>query len=229
MAYGLPYTEVNGTTADATQVQANFVALLGGLNNSFAKDGSLPATGPFAMGGYRLGNVGTPLLPSDAATMGWVQGLGYITNSALSPYATTASLSIYSTTAQMNSALAVYAPLDSPALTGAPTTNGSLLGTLDFVGSATVSGYVLLMKDRGQTVFAGGAIVIPANSTTAFPLRTIIRIVNLSGSPILISCTELLILAGTNTSGNRTLANNGIAKIVKLAVSTWLLEGTGVS
>ena len=42
MAYSLPYTEVNGTLADATQVYANFVALLNGLNNSLAKDGSIP-------------------------------------------------------------------------------------------------------------------------------------------------------------------------------------------
>ena len=138
MAYSLPYTEVNGTLADATQVYANFVALLNGLNNSLAKDGSIPAAGPLNMAGYKVYNSAAPVLPGDLTTMSWVQGLGYQTAAQISSlgYLTTAT------------ATSTYAPLVSPALTGTPTLNGAPLGStpagavFHFARSVPPTGYL---------------------------------------------------------------------------------------
>lgn len=216
MAYSLPYTLVNATLADATQVQANFVALLAGLNNSFARDGSISAAGPINMAGYKVTAVGTPTAATDAATMGWVQGLGYQTAANV-----TASLGSYITTAI---AAATYAPLTSAALV-TPTINGFKPGYLDLVGSAQAV-YTLVPADEGQTIFASGNQTIPANASVAFPVRTVVTYVNTTAAALTIAITtDTLTLHGTTTTGTRTLLANGIATIIKTGATTWLVTG----
>lgn len=205
MPYSLPYTEVNGTLADATQVQANFVALLNAVNNALARDGSLAATGSLNMGGFKISNGAVPTLSGDFATMGWVQGLGYITSSALSPYLTTAT------------AAATYAPL--PAFP---------LGYLDLVGSSPAGAYTLVLGDRGQTLIGPGPFTIPSNAAVAFPARTVITGIVTAATTIAIT-TDTLTLAGTALTGARTLAANAVFTIIKTGATTWLISGSGVS
>lgn len=96
----------------------------------------------------------------------------------------------------------------------------------------TVSGgYTLVMSDRGKIIRdTAGNITIPANATVAYPNGTTISIYNNTGAPITISITtDTLILAAAGTTGSRTLSNNGLATIVKVTGTAWVISGAGVS
>jgi len=58
MAYSLPNTILNGTTGDAGQVEANFLALLSAVNNSLAADGTIGPTAGINWNGQSLSGVG---------------------------------------------------------------------------------------------------------------------------------------------------------------------------
>lgn len=87
--------------------------------------------------------------------------------------------------------------------------------------------YQLVLTDNGKHVFAGGTITIPANASVAFPLGAAVVLVNASGSSTqTISITsDTLVQAGTPNTGSRTLAVNGVASIIKVNTTAWLITG----
>jgi hypothetical protein len=116
---------------------------------------------------------------------------------------------------------------------------GALNATADEVGykglpqnSQTV-GYQLVLGDAGKHVVMNGTsitLTIPANASVAFPIGTCIGIFNSNTTDLSIAITtDSLILAGTTTTGTRTLARNGMASILKIASTTWAISGTGLS
>lgn len=113
-------------------------------------------------------------------------------------------------------------------------------GTLQTVGwrdmplNAQSAPYTLVLADRGKMIRANAGcttVTIPANASVAFPDGATIVIVNNTGGNISIAITtDTLFLAGTTTTGTRTLANNGIATVAKAYTSTqWSISGPGVS
>lgn len=98
------------------------------------------------------------------------------------------------------------------------------------------SNYTLVLSDAGKVIYTGlsatvSTYTIPANSSVAFPLGTVITILNRSGDDITIAITsDTLVLAGTSaTTGSRTLAQGGLATILKYASTSWTISGTGLS
>jgi len=88
------------------------------------------------------------------------------------------------------------------------------------------SGYTLALADQGRHVAITGGVTIPANSSVAFPIGTTIVIYNNSASNQTISITsDTLRLAGTATTGARTLAQRGLCTLVKVGVSEWVATG----
>lgn len=112
-------------------------------------------------------------------------------------------------------------------------------GTLETVGwrdcpnNSQTASYQLVLADRGKSVDFNGASLtctIPANGTVAFPIGTAIVITNLNASNLSIAITtDTLTLAGTTTTGTRTLAQNGMATILKVTSTSWLISGAGLS
>ena len=76
-------------------------------------------------------------------------------------------------------------------------------------------------------------MTIPDENTIGykFPLGTTISIINISSSNISIIAASgvTLILAGTTTTGNRTLSNWGCATIRRIGLNSWICLGAGVS
>ena len=71
---------------------------------------------------------------------------------------------------------------------------------------------------------------IPANSATAFPIGTTIAFVASSATTLTIAITtDTMYLAGTGTTGSRTLAAYGMATAVKVAATTWFISGIGLT
>lgn len=102
--------------------------------------------------------------------------------------------------------------------------------------NAQTGNYTLVIADAGKHIYhasgagAGDTYTIPANSSVAFPVGTTITFANSASDSVSIAITsDTLTLAGTTTTGSRTLAQNGIATALKVTSTSWLISGSGLS
>jgi hypothetical protein len=127
-------------------------------------------------------------------------------------------------------------------VTGALTLNGALTTdntTADEVGykglpqNSQVGDYTCVLADAGKHVHASSGcntVTIPANSSVAYPIGTVLTFVNRNGGNLSIAITtDQMLLAATSTTGTRTLANNGMASAIKTLSTGWVISGTGLS
>lgn len=133
-----------------------------------------------------------------------------------------------------------YAPLASPNFTGTPVipdnatvSANHAVGYRDAPQNIQTGNYTLVLADRGKSVVMNGTsitLTIPANSAVAFPVGTVIIIVNLNATALSIAITtDTLTLANSTTTGTRTLARNGLATCVKIGLTSWLISGAGLT
>jgi hypothetical protein len=115
----------------------------------------------------------------------------------------------------------------------APAVNSA--GYLGAPGNTQNAPYTLVLSDAGKTIFSSGSSAdtwtIPLNASVAFPLWTIIAFINIGSANVTISGPSgvTLNLAGTGATGNRTLAQWGVATMIQVAANQWVISGTGVS
>jgi hypothetical protein len=93
--------------------------------------------------------------------------------------------------------------------------------------------YVTIASDSGKHLFTstgGITFTIAANASVAYPLGTAITFVNTNASSITIAInSDTMTLAGSTTTGSRTLAQNGVATAIKIGTTSWLISGTGLT
>jgi hypothetical protein len=96
--------------------------------------------------------------------------------------------------------------------------------------------YTAVLADAGKTIFHPASdandrtFTIPANSSVAYAVGTVLTFVNLSANDLTIAITDdTMYLAGAGTTGSRTLAEYGIASAVKLASTDWLISGNNLT
>jgi len=96
---------------------------------------------------------------------------------------------------------------------------------------AKTGAYGLVLADAGKHIsITTGGVTIPANSSQAFPVGTIIGVYNNSGSNQTISITtDTRRQAGTASTGSRTRAEYGFASLRKVDTTVWVITGAGVS
>lgn len=121
---------------------------------------------------------------------------------------------------------------------GANTTNddASNIGFKGLPQNAQTGNYTLVLSDAGKHIYhasadgSGDTYTIPANSSVAFPVGTVVSFVNLASSAVTIAITtDTLTLAGTTSTGSRTLGQNGIASVVKVTSTSWLATGINLT
>lgn len=97
--------------------------------------------------------------------------------------------------------------------------------------NSQTASYTLALSDAGKHIsITTGGVVIPANGSVAFPIGTTIVVFNNSGSNQAISITtDTLRQAGTANTGSRTLAQYGLATMVKMTSTMWVISGAGLS
>jgi hypothetical protein len=107
------------------------------------------------------------------------------------------------------------------------TAGANTLGYRGLPLNAPAGAYTLVLADQGGLVSVStGGVTIPANGTTAFPIGTTIAVYNNSGSSQTVGITtDTLRLAGTGSTGTRTLAARGLATLVKVAATEWVAAG----
>lgn len=77
----------------------------------------------------------------------------------------------------------------------------------------------------------GRTFTLPANSSVPFPRYTMITVVNQNGAGVvtLAITTDTLRWSPAGTTGSRTLAANGIATLIKIGDTEWMVSGTGLT
>jgi hypothetical protein len=102
--------------------------------------------------------------------------------------------------------------------------------------NAQTGNYTLVAADAGKHIYhasgagAGDTYTIPANASVAFEIGTAITFVNLAADSVAIAITsDTMYLAGTGTTGSRTLAQYGVATAIKIDTTTWIISGTGLT
>ena len=139
-----------------------------------------------------------------------------------------------------STAASTYAPIASPTFTGTPqtpdnaaTSTNWAVGYREAPQNSQTGNYTLVLADRGKSVVMNGTsltLTIPANGTVAFPVGTVLIIINLNATSLSIGITtDTLTLANSTTTGTRTLARNGMATCVKIASTSWLISGAGLT
>jgi hypothetical protein len=93
--------------------------------------------------------------------------------------------------------------------------------------NSQTASYTLALSDMGRHIsITTGGVVIPANGSVAFPIGSTIVVYNNSASAQNISITtDTLRLAGTATTGTRSLAQRGVATCIKVAATEWVVTG----
>jgi hypothetical protein len=95
--------------------------------------------------------------------------------------------------------------------------------------------YTLVLADSGKTIFHPVAddnartFTIPANSSVAYPVGTVISFVNLQNTVTIAITTDTMYLANNGATGSRTLAEYGTASAMKVASTTWIISGNGLT
>ena len=152
-----------------------------------------------------------------------------------------------------NAAWVNVAPLASPTFTGVPAaptatagTNTTQIATTAFVQSsigtpgivpvnAQSVNYTAVLADAGKAIYHPIAdnnartFTIPANASVAYAVGTVISFVNLINTVTIAITTDTMYLAGPGTTGSRTLAAYGCCTAMKVAATTWVISGTGLT
>jgi len=119
---------------------------------------------------------------------------------------------------------------------GTVTYGGLEIGFRGIPQNIQAANYTLVAADAGKHVYhasgagSGDTYTIPANASVAYTIGTAITFVNNDSNSVSIAVTtDTMTLAGTTTTGTRTLAQNGVATALKVTSTAWLISGTGLS
>jgi hypothetical protein len=95
--------------------------------------------------------------------------------------------------------------------------------------------YETVLADSGKTILHpvgddnARTFTIPANSSVAYPVGTVISFVNLQNTVTIAITTDTMYLANDGDTGSRTLAEYGMASAMKVASTTWIISGNGLT
>ena len=95
--------------------------------------------------------------------------------------------------------------------------------------------YTLVLSDGGGSVLHPTAdnnartFTIPANASVAYAVGTVITFINQINTVTIAINSDTLQLAGTATTGSRTLAAGGLATATKVTSTLWFISGPGLT
>jgi hypothetical protein len=117
----------------------------------------------------------------------------------------------------------------------ATTDSVNVVGYMGLPQNSQNGNYNVVIGDAGKHLYhpsaqAAATYTIPANSNVAFTTGTAISFVNMSANAVTIAVTtDTMYLSSTGTTGNRTLAQYGIATAVKMTSTTWIISGSALT
>lgn len=116
------------------------------------------------------------------------------------------------------------------------TVNGSLVGYLAVPSNSQSAAYTTVLGDAGKSIdhpstdANARTFTIDSNANVAYPVGTAISFSNMTVQVVTIAITsDTMYLAGTGTTGSRSLAQYGTATARKLTSTTWIISGIGLT
>lgn len=117
---------------------------------------------------------------------------------------------------------------------GVVKTKTTEIGFRTVPSNSQTANYTTVLEDSGKAidhpVSDNNARAFTINGSLAYPIGTCITFVNMAAAACTIPITtDTMYLAGTGTTGTRTLAQFGVATARKHAAGVWLISGTGLT
>jgi hypothetical protein len=95
--------------------------------------------------------------------------------------------------------------------------------------SGNTSG-TLVLSDSAKHLYLTGNVTVPPNSSVAFEIGTVISVVSNATALIIQAGSGVTLkLANSTSTGDRSVASNGVATMIKVATNTWYVFGLGVT
>jgi hypothetical protein len=96
--------------------------------------------------------------------------------------------------------------------------------TTNYTAVAGDTGYMIVMNGSGLTA------TIPANGSVPYAVGTVLTFVNIFAGNLTIAInSDTMYLANSTSTGSRTLAQYGTATALKIASTSWIISGQGLS
>lgn len=96
--------------------------------------------------------------------------------------------------------------------------------------------YTTVLADSGKVIFHPSTdanartFTIDSNANVAYALGTVLTFINMTSQAVTIAITsDTMYLAKDGTTGNRTLAQYGMATALKMTSTTWIISGSGLT
>jgi hypothetical protein len=96
--------------------------------------------------------------------------------------------------------------------------------------------YTAVLADSGKAILHPSTdanartFTIDSNANVAYPLGTVLTFINMTSQAVTVAITsDTMYLAGTGTTGSRTLAQYGMATAIKMTSTTWMISGSGLT
>jgi hypothetical protein len=94
--------------------------------------------------------------------------------------------------------------------------------------SSNASG-TLVLSDSAKHLYLTGNVTVPPNSSVPFDIGTVISVISNATSLIIQAGSGVTLkLANSASAGDRSVASNGVATMIKVATDTWYVFGVGV-
>jgi hypothetical protein len=218
-----------------------------GTVNGLTLTGTVTSSGNLTLGGT-LSGVANAALTNSSVTIGSTAvslGSTVTTFTGLSSVTSTTFVGALTGSATQlgGVAAASYAQLASPTFTGTPVlpttttigASGPVVGYRDIPITISNAAKTFALVDAGKGFGKDNATAytytIPANSSVAFPTGTAITVFNnnATSNVTIAITTDTLRLGGTTTTGSRTLAPFGVCTLLKVASTTWIASGAGLT
>jgi hypothetical protein len=212
---------------------------------------SLTSVGTIATGVWNGSEISTTYTAAKVTSVngstGAVSGLATTAGTLAQFGATTSSQLLGVISDETGSGALVFAnspTLVSPAL-GTPssgTLSSCTVDGTDAVGFRNVpqnsqsASYTAVLADSGKHIFHPASdanartFTIPSNASVAYPIGTVLAFSNMTSQVVTISInSDTMYLGGQGTTGNRSLAQYGVANALKITSTSWIITGTGLT
>ena len=120
----------------------------------------------------------------------------------------------------------------APAIAATTTTPATNAGYMGLPQNAQSTPYTLTIADQGRHIYLTGTgnVTIPSNVSVPFPIGAAITVINATGGNTNVGiASDTMYLAGSGTTGTRVLNNYAMATVLKVASTTWFINGSGVN
>lgn len=228
----VPYTFGTATSAiPLSQLDSNFSTAITIGNTAVQLGNTVTTLNNMTMANVTISSVSGPITATQGGTgqtsltaNNVVLGNGTGTVLFVAPGATGNVLVSNGTTWTSNATVA-----------NATTDSVNVVGYMGLPQNSQNGNYNVVIGDAGKHLYhaaaqAAATYTIPANSNVAFTVGTAISFVNMSANAVTIAVTtDTMYLSSTGTTGNRTLAQYGIATAVKMTSTTWIISGSALT